>query len=221
MANSKPSLVKQFEQVMSPSDASEEFRDLTAEEIEVIRRLRAQSRTQVTNAPAPAGYQTISIPDKLAASIFGQMSHKQMETRWIKEQADTRVAKAAGMSAEITAMFDERQPIFGVPTIKQMQLSIKKFDGTETYKGLGANFTEWGTKFTRQIAIAQVNSGFWWQPEDKIEYISSHLDGKSLRYFESQSPIWMKEWSFLEFVMIKMETTYRARLSVEQAVAIF
>jgi hypothetical protein len=31
----------------------------------------------------------------------------------------------------------------------------------------------------------------------------------------------MKEWPFLEFVMIKMENAYRARLSVEQAVAIF
>jgi hypothetical protein len=45
----------------------------------------------------------------------------------------------------------------------------------------------------RQIAIAQVNSGFWWQPEGKIECLSSRLDGKALRYFESQSPIWMKE----------------------------
>jgi hypothetical protein len=190
MANSEPSLVKQFEQVMSPSGATEEIRDLTTEEIEVIR---AQGRAQVTNAPAPAGYQTISIPDELAASIFGQLSHKQMDTRWIKEQADTRAAKAAGVSAEIKAMFDERQPIFGVPTIKQMKLSIKKFDGTETYKELGANFTEWGTMFMRQIAIAHVNSGFWWQPEDKIECLSSHLDGKALRYFESQSPIWTKQ----------------------------
>ena len=116
-----------------------------------------------------------------------------MEARWIKEQADVRVAKAAGMTAEIKAMFDERQPIFGVPTIKQMKLSIKKIDGTETYKGLGANFTEWRTNFMRQIAIAQVNSGFWWQPEDKIECLCSHLDGKALRYSESQNPIWMKE----------------------------
>ena len=92
------------------------------------------------------------------------MSHKQMEARWIKEQVDVRAAKAAGMTAEIKAMFDERQPIFGVPRIKQMNLPIKKFDGTETYKGLGADFTELGTKFMRQIAIAQVKPGFWWQP---------------------------------------------------------
>jgi hypothetical protein len=73
----------------------------------------------------------------------------------------------------------------------------------------------------RQISIAQVNSGSWWPPEDKIEYLSSHSDGKTLRYFESQSPIWMKKWLFFEFVTIKMEHTYRVHLSVEQAVAIF
>jgi hypothetical protein len=35
------------------------------------------------------------------------------------------------------------------------QQSEKKFDGTEPIKGLGANFTAWGTRFMRDIVIAQ------------------------------------------------------------------
>jgi hypothetical protein len=48
-------------------------------------------------------------------------------------------------------MFEANQPVFGVSTMKQMTLGIKKFDGSEPYKGLGANFAEWGTKFMRQL----------------------------------------------------------------------
>jgi hypothetical protein len=42
----------------------------------------------------------------------------------------------------LKAMFGQSQPVFGLPTIKQMKLGIKKFDGEEVYKGLGPNFTE-------------------------------------------------------------------------------
>jgi hypothetical protein len=63
------------------------------------------------------GYKTIGNPDALAASIIGQMSHKQMERRWIKGQADILAANEAGMAPELKAIFDQSQPIFGVPTI--------------------------------------------------------------------------------------------------------
>jgi hypothetical protein len=43
---------------------------------------------------------------------------------------------------EMKAMFDNNAPIFDIPTIKQIKLSIKKFDATEPYKGLGTNLGE-------------------------------------------------------------------------------
>jgi hypothetical protein len=60
MVKPEPSLVRQFEEVMSPSGADEEIRDLTAEEIEIIRRRRVLRQAQVTDAPAPAGYKRLS-----------------------------------------------------------------------------------------------------------------------------------------------------------------
>ena len=118
-------------------------------------------------------------------------------------------------------MFEASQPVFGVPTMKNMTLGIKKFDGSEPYKGLGANFAEWGTKFMRHISMAQINSGFWWSSDHKIDCLSSHLDGKALRYFESQYPTWMKTWPFLEYIMDQMLQAYRVRLTMEQALNLF
>jgi hypothetical protein len=88
-----------------------------------------------------------------------------MEMRYQQEQDNTNAAQRAGMTQELKAMFEANQPIFGVPTMKQMTLGIKKFDGSEPYKGLGANFAEWGTKFLRHIAMAQITSGFWWSSD--------------------------------------------------------
>ncbi len=54
--------------------ANEQIRDLTAEEIKVIRRLRAQGQTKNINAPALTGYQTMDIPDVLATPCLVKCS---------------------------------------------------------------------------------------------------------------------------------------------------
>jgi hypothetical protein len=213
----EPTPAQSVQQVMSPMGAQGGI-TLTAEEIEIIKRLRQQGQPHLSSQPAPPGQRTITIPDELANSIFGQVTRKQMEMQWQKEQENIRAADRIGMTPQLKAMFDQQQPIFGVPTMKQMKLQIKKFDGTEPYKGLGASFAEWGTKFMRHIAMAQLDSGFWWASEYKLDCLSSHLDGKALRYFESQIPIWMQTWPFLEYVMEQMHNAYRVRLTMEQAV---
>ncbi len=86
-------------------------------------------------------------------------------------------------------MFDENQPIFGVPSIKQMKLGIKKFDGKELYQELGTNFGDWGTRFMRHIAIAQINTGLCWASEYKVDCLAMHLEGEALRHFQTQSPV--------------------------------
>jgi hypothetical protein len=40
------------------------------------------------------------------------------------------------------AILQNNVPIFGIETINQIKLSIKKFDATEPHKGLGKNFGE-------------------------------------------------------------------------------
>jgi hypothetical protein len=118
-------------------------------------------------------------------------------------------------------MFDQNQPVFGLPTIKQMKLGIEKFNGDGIYKGLGPNFTEWGTQFMRRIVIAQIYSGFWWKSEDKVDCLQDHLHGKALRHFQTQYPEWMRESPHLEFVMLKLLNAFTIRLTLNQASDIF
>jgi hypothetical protein len=54
-----------------------------------------------------------------------------------------------------------------------------------------------------------------------VDYLAMHLEGEAFRHFETQSPVWMKQWPFLEHVMDKMLNIYRNDITMEQAVAIF
>jgi hypothetical protein len=102
-----------------------------------------------------------------------------------------------------------------------MKLGIKKFDGEEVYKGVGPNVTEWGTHFMMRIAIAQIQSGFWWRSEDKVDCLQAHLSGRALRHFETQNPEWMRESPCLEFVMIKLLNAFTVKITLDQASDIF
>jgi hypothetical protein len=99
-----------------------------------------------------------------------------------------------------------------------MTLGVSKFRGKEEYQGLNANFREWGLSFMREIAIAQLHSGFWWKDDHNIHCLQKHLEGKALSYFIKQSPQWMKSQPYLEYVMIRMDETYRVQLTPERAV---
>jgi hypothetical protein len=145
-----------------------------------------------------------------------------MQARWNQEQAERqRAAANAGLTPELKAMFDQSHPVSGLPTIKQMKLGIKKLDGEEVYKGLGPNFTEWGTYFMKRIAIAQIQSGFWWRSEDKVDCLQAHLSGRALRHFQIQSPEWMCESPHLEFAMLNLLNAFTVKLPLDQAADIF
>jgi hypothetical protein len=50
-----------------------------------------------------------------------------MQARCNQDQAERqRAAANAGLTPELKAMFDQSQPVLGLPTIKQMKLGIKK-----------------------------------------------------------------------------------------------
>jgi hypothetical protein len=159
---------------------------MNQEQLNVLNAAATHGRP--SNVPAPQGYVHVTIPTDIAASIYGQMTHKQMEAKWREEQTAVRAANDLNMPAAVKAFFDQNRPIFGVPTIKQMTLGVSKFSGKEEYQGLGANFREWGLSFMREIAIAQLHSGFWWKDDHKIYCLQKHLEGKAQSYFMKQSP---------------------------------
>ncbi len=76
---------QQAEEVLSPMGANEDQR-LTEEDIALVKQHRAQRRAQLAQQPIQPGFQAVSIPQELAASIFGQITVKQMKARWLQEQ---------------------------------------------------------------------------------------------------------------------------------------
>ena len=43
---------------------------------------------------------------------------------------------------------------YGMPTASQRKLNIRKFDGSDLYKGLGSGFFDWGCTFMRAVSLA-------------------------------------------------------------------
>jgi hypothetical protein len=70
---------QEAQQVISPTGASVEVRGETTEEIAMIQEAGVRGQAQVTGNPTLAGYQTIPIPEALAASIFGQITNKEIK----------------------------------------------------------------------------------------------------------------------------------------------
>ncbi|GMF57552.1 unnamed protein product [Phytophthora fragariaefolia] len=51
-------------------------------------------------------------------------------------------------------------PGIGYPDARQKKLAIRPFNGKELYVGLGSGILEWGTRFERQVLLAQAACGF-------------------------------------------------------------
>ena len=48
----------------------------------------------------------------------------------------------------------------GMPTASQQKLNIRKFYGSELYKGLGSGFFDWGRTFVRVMSLAQASCDY-------------------------------------------------------------
>jgi len=90
------------QQVMSPMGLTQAPMQLTNEEVAMLLQYR-QNQQRVASGippsevplprtptavslPAVSGYRTVTIPDALAESIFGQISQRTMQDRWNEEQ---------------------------------------------------------------------------------------------------------------------------------------
>ena len=71
------------QQVMSPSGVPlgsiPESAGMNQEQLNVLNAAATHGRP--SNVPAPQGFVHVAIPTDIAASIYGQMTHKQMEAK--------------------------------------------------------------------------------------------------------------------------------------------
>ena len=49
---------------------------------------------------------------------------------------------------------------YGMSTASQQKLNIRKFYGSELYKGLGSGFFDWGRTFVRVMSLAQASCDY-------------------------------------------------------------
>uniref|UniRef100_M4BU28 RxLR effector candidate protein n=1 Tax=Hyaloperonospora arabidopsidis (strain Emoy2) TaxID=559515 RepID=M4BU28_HYAAE len=79
------------------------------------------------------------------------------------------------------------------PIASQQKLSIRKFNGTELYKGLGSGFFDWGRTFLRAVNLAEASCVFTWSEEAKVNLLGHHLSGTAERYFHKQVNQWWNQ----------------------------
>ena len=102
----------------------------------------------------PAAYPAQALASDDGVSMFAALAPPRGQA-----PVQHRVPADAGAPAEArpqqSSMREGGTDYVFTPTASQRKLSIRKFDGTELYRGLGSVFADWGRTFLRAIELAE------------------------------------------------------------------
>uniref|UniRef100_A0AAV1TI68 Uncharacterized protein n=1 Tax=Peronospora matthiolae TaxID=2874970 RepID=A0AAV1TI68_9STRA len=110
---------------------------------------------------------------------------------------------------------------YGMPSASQRKLNIRKFDGTELYRGLGSGFFDWGRTFLRAVSLAEASCGFGWTRDVKVDLLGHFLAGTAERYYHKQVDTWWTQSPTLEYIMEQLLRTFKTSITASQAMKLF
>ena len=119
------------------------------------------------NKPAPRPLRA-RVPD-LEESMYASFASECARTPTPAEARRQAAGPApSGQPRETTVSY-------ATPNASQHKLSIRKFDRTELYKGLGSGFLDWGRTFLRAVNLAESSCGFTCSEDVKVDLLGHHL----------------------------------------------
>ena len=104
----------------------------------------------------------------------------------------------------------------GTPNARQRKLTVRKFDGTELYRGLSLGFYEWGSTFLRQVNMAHVEYGILCTEDIKLDHLGHYLSGTAKSYYKQVYKWWIMH-PLLDYAMGRMLATFKSSVTAAQS----